>query len=144
MKKPFFVTISFYGVLIIGSAHLVGVIETLRQWAILQELLDGLVYYILVSNLTLSMAAIGVLTAIWYRLRQTRWYIWSYFSLSIFFYWLNRLVLFQSRDNFRLPFMIGLQIVTGLVLLLGLSRKSMKVYFGEPYACRKTNQSEDS
>lgn|GEM_PF-1280116 len=134
MKLPFFVTIVFFGVLIIGSAHLIGVIETLRQWATLQELLDGLVYYILASNLILSLIAIGVLTAIWYRLRQTRWLIWSYFFFLIFFYWLDRILFFQSRDDYRLPFVIVLQIVIGLVLWLGLSRKSVKGYFGEPNA----------
>lgn len=134
MTKPFFVTIVFYGVLIIGGAHLVGVIETLRQWAALQELLDGLVYYILASNLILSLTAVGVLIAIWYRLRQTKWLIWSYFSLFIFFYWFDRLVLFQSRGYFRLPFAIILQTVAGLVLLVGLNRKTVKAYFGEPYA----------
>lgn len=111
-----------------------GVIETLRQWATLQELLDGLVYYILVSNLILSLAAIGVLVAIWYRLRQTRWLIWSYFSLFVFFYWLDRWMFFQSQDYYHLPFVIVLQIATGLALLLGLSRKSVKVYLGGPYA----------
>jgi len=134
LKLPFFVTIVFFGVLIIGSAHLIGVIETLRQWATLQELLDGLVYYILASNLILSLIAIGVLTAIWYRLRQTRWLIWSYFFFLIFFYWLDRILFFQSRDDYRLPFVIVLQIVIGLVLWLGLSRKSVKGYFGEPNA----------
>jgi len=134
LKTPFFVTIIFFGVLIIGSTHLVGVIETLRQWATLQALLDGLVYYILASNLILSLIAIGVLTAIWFRLLQTRWLIWSYFLSFIFFYWLDRMVFFQSRDDYRLPFVIVLQIVIGLVLWLGLSRKSVKGYFGEPYA----------
>lgn len=113
---------------------MVGVIETFRQWAFLQELLDGLAYYILVSNLILSLAAIGVLTAIWYRLRRTRWLIMSYFSLFVFFYWLDRLMFFQSLDYFRLPFVIVLQVLIGLVLLLGLNRKSVKVYFGESYA----------
>jgi hypothetical protein len=121
-------------VLIIGSAHLIGVIETLRQWATLKALLDGLVYYILASNLILSLIAIGVLTAIWFHLRQTRWLIWSYFFSFILFYWLDRMVFFQSRDDYRLPFVIVFQIVIGLVLWLGLSRKSVKGYFGEPYA----------
>ena len=134
MKTPFFVTIVFFGVLIMGSAHLIGVIETFRQWATLQELLGDLVYYILVSNLILSLTAIGVLTAIWYRLHRTRLLIWSYFFWFVFFYWLDRLVFFQSQEPFRLPFVIVLQIVIGLILWLGLNRKSVKEYFGEPYA----------
>jgi hypothetical protein len=60
--------------------------------------------------------------------------IWSYFFWFVFFYWLDRLVFFQSQEPFRLPFVIVLQIVIGLILWLGLNRKSVKEYFGEPYA----------
>jgi len=94
-------------------------------------LLDGLVYYILISNLILCLAAFGFLISIWYRLRQTKWLILGYFFLFILFYWLDRLVFYQSKDFFRLPFGIVLQIVIGSVLLFGLSRKSVKAYFGE-------------
>lgn len=117
--------------LITGSGHLIGVIETVRQWDTLQEFLGNVVYYVFVSNLILLLAAIGVLLVIWFRSRAARWYILGYVFLFILFYWLDRIAFFQTSGFMRLPFGIGFQLLIGLVLYIGLSRKSVKVYFGE-------------
>ncbi|MFN3309399.1 MAG: hypothetical protein ACK44E_09345 [Anaerolineales bacterium] len=134
MKQPIFVTFVFFGVLITGSAHLIGVIETFRQWRTLQALLGRIAYYVLFSNLVLGLAAVGVLIAIWFRYRKAKWSVLGYFLLFIFLNWLDRLVFFQTKDFIRLPFVIGFQILMGMTVYLGLERKSVKAYFGESNA----------
>jgi len=118
-------------VLITWSAHLIGVIEGIRRWAYLQGLVGSTVFYILMTNVLLFFAALAALFAIWFRLRTTKWFILAYVALFIGFYWLDRLYFFQSRDFYRLPFGIGLQILIGLIFWFGLNRKSIKAYFGE-------------
>ncbi|PWH20325.1 MAG: hypothetical protein DDG59_00655 [Anaerolineae bacterium] len=131
MKPPVFVTIVFIGVLITGTTHLIGVIEVFRQWATLQEFIGNLLYYVLFSNLALSLVAMGVLIAIWVRLHQAKWLILGYFSLFLLFYWLDRLVFFQDDKFIRFPFAVAFQIVMASVLWLGLRCKSVRLYFGE-------------
>ncbi|MCX8061099.1 MAG: hypothetical protein N3D16_00810 [Anaerolineales bacterium] len=131
MKTPLFVTFVFFSVLITGSGHLIGVIETLRRWGTLESLLGNVVYYVFISNLALCLAAIGVLLAVWFRLRRARWYVLGYVLLFIFLYWFDRLVVFRTYSFTRIPFGIAFQIVIGIVLYVGFSRKSVKAYFGE-------------
>ncbi len=131
MKTPFFVTIVFIGVLITGSVHLVGSIESVRQWATLQELVGNIALYILVSNLLLLLAALGVLIGFWSRSKKARWFLLGYYILFLAFYWLDRLAFFQNKDFTRLPFGIGFQLLIGLFIVFGISRKSVKAYFGE-------------
>lgn len=134
MKTPLFVTILFVSVLITGSVHLIGVYEVIHQWAILRLVLGNLVYYVLLTNLTLSIAALGVLVAIWFRFRKAKSFIIGYILLFVLFYWLDQFVFFANKEYYRLPFRIGFQVVIGLVLTYGLSRKSVKAYFGEIHA----------
>lgn len=120
--------------LITGSAHLIGVIETYHRWRTLQNLLGNVSYYILFSNLALFLAAVGVLIAIWFRYRKAKWSVLGYFLLFVSFNWIDRLVFFQTKDFTHLPFVIGFQILIGLIIYLGLGRKSVKAYFGESNA----------
>jgi hypothetical protein len=94
-------------------------------------LLGDLVFYVFFTNLVLWFAAIGVLIAIWYRLRSAKWLIFGYLFLFIFFYWLDRLAFFAQKDYFRIPFAMAFQVLIGVIIYLGLSRNSVKAYFGE-------------
>ncbi|MCS6907386.1 MAG: hypothetical protein RML93_05820 [Anaerolineales bacterium] len=131
MRPPLFVTFALFGGLITGVVHFIGVVEALRRWDTLQELVGRVIYYILFSNFLLWLAALSVLVAIWRRLRAARWVITGYVLLFVLIYWLDRLVFFQSIDSYRWPFGVASQIVIGLLLWIGLTRKSVRAYFGE-------------
>lgn len=128
------VTVLFIGVLTSAGMHLLRTIYAIQNWIWLQNILGGIVYYMLFSGLTFSLLSLIILLLMIQRNQRIQLYLTIYIILIICAYWFDRLVLSIGESHRNIPFVIGLQLFILLIYVLLMRSKGVKAYFGEKNA----------
>lgn len=128
------VTVLFIGVLTSAGMHLLRTIYAIQNWIWLQNILGGIVYYMLFSGLTFFLLSLIILLLMIQRNHRIQLYLTIYIILIICAYWFDRLVLSIGESHRNIPFVFGLQLFILLIYVLLMRSKGVKAYFGEKNA----------
>jgi hypothetical protein len=133
-RRPFSVTLLVLLVLIVAVFNLIRMLQTLTGWEFLTELMQISPVYLAASGLIWGVA--GLLLAIWTWLgaRRASRLIRLAIPMYSLYYWLDRLFLSGYPErNVNWPFSAGVNLLIFLWSYWILSRKRVKIFFGETY-----------
>jgi hypothetical protein len=128
-NRPAGVTLLALGVLSIAGIHLIRVVETIRSWKFLAELLPVTPVYLALSGLVWFIAWLPLFWGLW---RGRTWARpLTLLAAWVFglYYWLDRLLLRSQAGSTNLPFALGASVFLLLMVHWILSRRSARLFF---------------
>jgi hypothetical protein len=133
-RRPFGVTLLAFGVLILTGLNFLRLIESIKQWGFLAQLLPVSPLYIAFTGLVWTVGGILLLWGLW---RGRPWapsFSKLLTSAYIIYYWLDRLA-FANIPSRRVnwPFASGVSVISLIFVFWTLSRPKAKAFFGEAY-----------
>ena len=140
VRRPASVTFLAVLVLTIGGLNLIRVAQTLLQWSFLEELLPISPAYFALTGLIWGLLGLVLIWGLW---RGETWVpkLLRVSSLIYVIYiWVDRLLVRHPSSRSVNELFSALLTVSVLVIIfLILSRRNVKVYFGEAYEQRSEN-----
>ena len=137
VRRPASVTFLAVLVLTIGGLNLIRVAQTLLQWSFLEELLPISPAYFALTGLIWGLLGLVLIWGLW---RGETWVpkLLRVSSLIYVIYiWVDRLLVRDpSSRSVNELFSALLTVSVLVIILLILSRRNVKVYFGEAYEQR--------
>jgi hypothetical protein len=131
MKKPLSVTIIILLVLITGGLNLIRLIQSVKQWALLKEILPFPPLYLTIIGSFWFVVSVLILWGITRRKSWTIRLIQVATILYILIFWIDRswLAVLESRVTNDL-FAVIATLFLGIFVLVSQSRREVKDYFG--------------
>lgn len=128
--RPTGVTLLALGVLSIASIHLIRLIEAIRNWTFLQEVLPFTPAYLALSGLVWFVALPPIAWGLWRgRAWASRFCARAAWLFSLY-YWLDRLFLRSSAAAVNQVFAFGATVLLLLVVHWVLSRPKTRSFLG--------------
>ncbi|HSO26459.1 MAG TPA: hypothetical protein VLS48_00190 [Anaerolineales bacterium] len=133
--RPFFVTLLALGVLTLTVLNLTRLVQVIVQWDFLQQNYATLVLvYLAISGLVWAASGALLVYGLW------RGNFWApglarvAAVLYLVYFWLDRLLMrFYASPLANWPFLMLVTLAAAGVVFWILSRKRVKVFFGETY-----------
>jgi len=132
-SRPFYVTLIIFGVLLlIVAPNLLRMVQTVKDWQFLTELLPISPFYLLITGVVWTITGTVIVIGLWrggHGMRKAA--IWGVIAYVIYF-WLDRLfVRSSSFAGTNEPFVITASVLLVGFTIISLSRQRVKTYFGE-------------
>jgi hypothetical protein len=129
-SRPCSVTLLSLGVLSIAVFNLVRMIQSLRNWQFLTELLNGSLLYISLSGLFWALVGFPLAWGIWRGWKGIFfWTLAATLAYSIY-YWVDRLIIAGVNPT-NWKFALVLNLILFFTILMIFRQSKGKAFFGE-------------